>query len=112
MQPITDLNALTIDHSRTTQLYWDTQDPDNEGWALRYWTVDGVQHSVDLDDDEEASIERLAYQVRREVGPDLILRAPWRIEVHGRGGHRLGSITINPSKGRVSLRSELGWERA
>jgi hypothetical protein len=38
----------------TADVYWDTQDPNNEGWAIRYLNADAQEISgpLDIDTDE------------------------------------------------------------
>lgn len=47
------------------QLYWDDQDPKNEGWWLSYRNERGDLLGIDLDAEKDASTEELALAVTK-----------------------------------------------
>lgn len=83
--------AATITNA---QLYWDSQDPRNTGWWLRYTDADGVEQGDAIDGTEDDGTEELAGRVaaslRNETG---------RVAVY-RGEQRRGWIEV--SEGRAT----------
>lgn len=71
------------------QVYWDTQDPANEGWAYR-WRIDGEQQSAQLDgiadNDLDGAIAQACHEIDCDITPDQFAREP-----NVDGGHAIWS---------------------
>ena len=51
-------------------VYWDTQDPQNEGWAVRWWRGEHEESdSVDTDGDLDDAIGVACHQI--DADPDI-----------------------------------------
>jgi len=80
------------------QLYWDAQDPKNEGWWLRFYDASGTEQGTAIEASEDATTEELAAAVENEshwIGEGTIKIM--------RGEQPRGSITIRD--GAVSWRA-------
>ena len=49
------------------QVFWDDQDPNNEGWWCRYY-IDGTEHGFELDGSKDRDKLELAKEVQDFLG--------------------------------------------
>lgn len=82
-----------IDQMRA-QIFWDDQDPGNEGWVFRFHDAQGIEHGYELDGDGDATTQDLAERVETLANSYAsLLGATGRIRVY-RGDVAKGSITL------------------
>lgn len=86
--------TMKSDRLHEAQLYWDAQDPKNEGWWLRYRDERGVEQGTAIEAAEDATTEELAEAVEAETH---WLPSNGKIKVF-RGEQPRGSITLTDGK--------------
>lgn len=87
-------STMKTDRLHEAQLYWDAQDPKNEGWWLRYRDAHGVEQGTTIEANENATTEELAVAVEAK---SHWLPGNGKIKVF-RGGQPRGSITLTDGK--------------
>jgi hypothetical protein len=87
-------STMQTDQLHEAQLYWDDQDPKNQGWWLRYRDERGEQQGTTIEADEDAATEELAAAVEAGVHR---LPGNGKIKVF-RGEEPRGSITLIDGK--------------
>jgi len=71
-----------------TQLYWDDQDPSNQGWWLR-WYEDGTEQGCSVDGAEDDPFIDLIASVENEIDGDFSSEIRFF-----RGGRESGRIVV------------------
>lgn len=82
------------------QLFWDTQNPSNIGWWLRFWDETGTEQGTSISGTENATTEELAAAVEAEshwIGEGTIKVI--------RGEQPSGTITVRDGSVEWAVRS-------